>query len=249
MKLAILLASGMSLLLTAAVASAQNEDGCTSARYRAAGKYANCQAKAMAYPGSGTEYALLANKCAVHYANTWSRLARYTGTSCDGARFEDNGNGTVTDHLTGLVWEKKTNRDGSPNPSDPHDADNGTYSWANGDADETDEDGTVFSEFLAALNAGAGFAGATGWRLPTVYELQTILLPEKYQCMTHPCVDPLLLPDASSFYWTATSNAFSITSALGPVSVMLVNTDRGGIDNTGKLLGTAYVRAVRGGSH
>src|SRR6185295_5952374 len=40
-----------------------------------------------------------------------------------GPRFSDNRDGTVRDQKTGLMWEKKADLDGSPNPSDPHDAD------------------------------------------------------------------------------------------------------------------------------
>jgi hypothetical protein len=41
----------------------------------------------------------------------------------------DNGDGTVTDPDTGLMWEKKNGDDGSPDPSNLHDVDN-VYSWA-----------------------------------------------------------------------------------------------------------------------
>src|SRR5438132_10452753 len=70
--------------------------------------------------------------------------------------YVDNGNGTVTDLNTGLVWEKLSD-DGTV-----HDKDN-LYTWAN-----------AFTAHVAALN-GTGFAGHTDWRLPNVRELQSIV--------------------------------------------------------------------------
>jgi hypothetical protein len=60
------------------------------------------------------------------------------------AQFSDNGNGTVTDNLTGLVWVKAVHTD--------------TISW---------EDALVYAESLS-------FAGQTDWRLPNIKELQSI---------------------------------------------------------------------------
>jgi hypothetical protein len=44
-------------------------------------------------------------------------------------RFVDNGDGTISDRRTGLMWEKKSALDGRPNDDDLHDGDN-TYQWA-----------------------------------------------------------------------------------------------------------------------
>ncbi len=66
-----------------------------------------------------------------------------TGSTCvANNRFTDNGDGTVTDALTGLAWEKKTN-DGSV-----HDQGN-RYTWGNGD-------GTALTIFLTGLNTPGG---------------------------------------------------------------------------------------------
>src|SRR2546427_2511051 len=69
--------------------------------------------------------------------------------------YVDNGDGTVTDVNTGLMWEKLSN-DGTV-----HDKDN-TYTWAN-----------AFAEHVATLN-DTRFAGRDDWRLPNVRELQSI---------------------------------------------------------------------------
>lgn len=100
-------------------------------------------------------------------------------SGCYSVRFTDNGDGTVTDGETGLMWEAKGHLDGVPVACtsagvcpDPHDADNQyTYSADN----PTGPPGKVFTVLLAQLNAGGGFAGHTDWRLPTREELQSIV--------------------------------------------------------------------------
>ena len=99
-------------------------------------------------------------------------------SACYNVRFTDNGDGTISDAQTGLMWEKKGDLDNVPIacPSavacpDPHDADN-QYTYSAGSP--TGPPGTAFTVLLAQLNAGGGFAGHTDWRLPTREELQTI---------------------------------------------------------------------------
>ncbi|HEY2773914.1 MAG TPA: DUF1566 domain-containing protein [Candidatus Binatia bacterium] len=69
--------------------------------------------------------------------------------------FTDNGNGTISDGATGLMWEKLSS-DGSI-----HDV-GATYTWA-----------AAFSSKIAALNS-AGFAGHHDWRLPNLAEMESI---------------------------------------------------------------------------
>jgi hypothetical protein len=71
-------------------------------------------------------------------------------------QFVDNGDGTITDRHTCLVWEKKDNAGGI------HDLNN-VYQWS---SSGSAMDGGAFTVFLAALN-GAAFAGHQDWRLPT----------------------------------------------------------------------------------
>jgi hypothetical protein len=73
--------------------------------------------------------------------------------------YTDNGDGTITDNNTGLIWEKKT----LTYPYDIHTLDN-IYSW----------DG-AFSDFIAVLNTDPCFANYCDWRLPNVKELQSIV--------------------------------------------------------------------------
>ncbi|MCC6848317.1 MAG: DUF1566 domain-containing protein [Deltaproteobacteria bacterium] len=133
--------------------------------------------------------------CLRTYASTWPKLAVQASSTCGGPRFVDHGNGTMTDALTGLQWELKTD-DGSL-----HDQDN-VYSWSAGIHEAT---GTVFTAFLTTLN-GSCFAGHCDWRLPTRAELQTLMVPS-YPCTTPPCVDlGVVGPTASAFYWSSSTN-------------------------------------------
>ncbi len=74
--------------------------------------------------------------------------------------YTDNGDGTITDNNTGLMWEKKGDNGGL------HDKDNGYY-WSGMGAQET------LWDWLDDVNAegGTGFAGYNDWRIPNAKEL------------------------------------------------------------------------------
>jgi hypothetical protein len=96
-------------------------------------------------------------------------------------RYVDDGDGTVSDLNTGLMWEQKRNLDGTQNYADPRDADN-DYTWCAGTfpncAAATDPpDGTAYTDFLGKLNGDTSSDGSTvtgcfanhcDWRLPTI---------------------------------------------------------------------------------
>lgn len=196
--------------MTAPLARATStpEQRCRKGRYDAAAKYQACQQRTFAKPFGGapvaSKFAAALSKCRVKYIALWSKLqakASATGATCDAARFQENADGTVTDRLTGLQWERKTDDGGI------HDKDD-VYSWSTSDdGDITDADGTAFTTFLATLNGGGCFAGQCDWRLPTVCELQTILL-EPYLCTTSPCIDQRIFgPMIASHCWLATADA------------------------------------------
>jgi hypothetical protein len=133
--------------------------------------------------------------------NTSGALIPCPGTGQDGelqvgatrSYTADNGNGTIRDNITNLVWEKLTN-DGTI-----HDVDN-VYTW--------DE---AFQK-IADLNT-ANFAGHNDWRLPNINELKT--LPDYGQFW--PSIDPAFNNGVDSFtqpsgdsaaYWSSTTNQF-----------------------------------------
>ena len=151
----------------------------------------------------------------------------------------DNGDGTVTDTHTGLQWEKKTGTAGGfvdcsmTTCSDPHDVSN-VYQWSQSG---TAPDGGAFTDFLVKLNSGGCFASQCDWRLPTLDELQGILLAP-YPCGSDPCIDPTFGPTQSNPYWTSTTNP-SI-----PSFAWFVYFNDGLVTNAGKIY-TRWVRAVR----
>ncbi len=108
-------------------------------------------------------------------------------------RYTDNGDGTVTDNQTGLMWEEQTTQSCASAPN----CINTTYAWT---LSTPYANGPLFMQFVAGLNGGdyfdpaisqfpaiglevntnifvtAGlpcFAHHCDWRLPTLPELQT----------------------------------------------------------------------------
>jgi hypothetical protein len=155
-------------------------------------------------------------------------------------RFVDNGDGTITDRQTCLVWEKKDDAGGI------HDKDT-TYQWS--------------STFLAGLNS-AGFAGHHDWRLPTsagccgyptgeAAELESILAAQYPNCTSSPCVpaafDTNCTPGCSvtgcsctvsDYYWSGSTISANPNNAW---SVVFFN----GFVTYNDETSNYYVRAVR----
>ena len=146
--------------------------------------------------------------------------------------YTDNGDGTITDNDTGLVWEKLS-MDGSV-----HDVSN-TYTWDD-----------AFSVHVAMLNS-TNFAGHTDWRLPNIKELESIT---NYQNVA-PAVSPAFNKNcrsgctvltcscttSSSGYWSST------TYATDPSSAGVLDPGGGGVCLDSKSV-LDNVRGVRGGS-
>ena len=78
--------------------------------------------------------------------------------------------------------------------------------------------------------------------MPTIAELQTILLPETYPCVTSPCTVAELGADAASSYWSAS------TYADNPAFAWFVSTYDGYASYNGNKTYNGFVRAVRSGS-
>ncbi len=101
--------------------------------------------------------------------------------------FTDNGNGTVTDSNTGLVWQQNTadtDYNGSVNSSDQ-------LPWQ----DALDYCANLF------------FAGHNNWHLPEIFELRSLVESDRY----NPAIDRVFSCN-SSIYWSATSLAAANTA-------------------------------------
>lgn len=236
------------LLATALVAHAamSPEQKCQKGRKDASAKYLQCHEKAMGQHLVSNDLAKLQpalSKCRMSFAASWLKLQKKavgTGATCDAPRFVDNGDGTVTDNLTGLDWEKKTDN------ATANDKDN-AYIWS-----------AAYSIFLSGdinppgLNEEQPAAmgpftvpcfGTTpcSWRLPTIAELQT-LLSEPFPCTTSPCIHPIFgATIVNDDYWSATTLANDASRAWGVFFLT------GEVSYGPKNATTNSVRAVRGG--
>jgi hypothetical protein len=160
-----------------------------------------------------------------------------TGTGQDGEfqagashSFVDNGDGTITDEATGLMWEKLSADGGI------HDSSN-AYSITDAVAVK-----------IASLNAEQ-FAGHDDWRLPNRNELATIVnfgtvSPATYSQFNDECAPGCTVIDCSctqnSTHWTSTSQHAS------PDYTYFINFSQGDVNQMQKVAGnTARVRAVR----
>jgi len=145
--------------------------------------------------------------------------------------YTDNGDGTITDNNTGLMWEKKSD-DGTINDKAT------SPTWAD-----------AFAVHIAGLNGGAGFAGYTDWRLPNVKELQGILNfenvgPAVSSAFNTGCAASCTVLTCSCtseyYYWSST------TYAGYPAYAWVVSFNDGEVSVFDKTL-NLLVRAVRGG--
>jgi hypothetical protein len=201
--------------------AADPEAICQLGRYKAAGKYALCANKVLGKFRAtlGTIDNAKLSKCRVKYAAVWTTLQAKTsgtGATCDAPRFADNGDGTVTDRLTGLQWEKKTTT-----CTDDHCVST-NYRWSQ---TIPQTDGTLFKTFVPALADGC-FAGQCDWHVPTLLQLQTILL-EPYPCTTAPCIDSIFGATDAASYWTSDSPiaVFAFYIGFGDGTVSLAQED------------------------
>ncbi len=202
------IASVMLVVSTAASVSAADE--CGEKRKLAWAKYSSCVEKVLG-KFYGAESAPFANpawvKCRAKFFKAWESFqgkAALAGTACDGSRFTDHGDGSVTDNLTGLTWAQKDDSGGI------HDKDN-TYTWSTGEP--WLEDGTAYSDYLATLNSTT-FAGSSGWRLPSFVELQTLILDYPCKgdwfagecpCSADPCVTSAIGTPSGGLHMSSTT--------------------------------------------
>jgi hypothetical protein len=163
-------------------------------------------------------------------------------------RFNLNGDGTLTDNQSGLMWEIKTGTavgTACTALADVHNVNN-CYTWSTGD---NNPDGTLYGAFLATLNSDVSVAGTTtcfanhcDWRIPNIAELQAM---SASGCGTGlPCIDPAFGPTQLSNYWSS-----STFGSVNPNFAWFVDLHYGTVvfTNGGTENNQFYARAVRGG--
>jgi len=171
-------------------------------------------------------------------------------------RFTDNGNGTVCDSQTGLMWEIKTGIAGvavtctvaADSCTDPNNVNN-RYTWT-AVAAGTEPTGTVYSNFLERLNdlktandgtATPCLAGHCDWRVPTIGELRSILQAPFPNCTANPCIAAGFPgPTQASDYWSSSSTLSD------PDEAWVIEFSNGGVLFFNKNV-VSHARAVRGG--
>lgn len=155
--------------------------------------------------------------------------------------FTDNGDGTITDNNTGLMWEKKGDNGGL------HDKDN-SYPWTGNGAQE------AIWAWLDDVNL-EGFAGFGDWRIPNARELLSLASFEGTPpaAFNNNCVAGVSAAAGSCTknqpYWTSTSDVSTALSGTTITAwyVMGAGSSIGTVYPTFKS-GGAWVRAVRGGT-
>ena len=142
------------------------------------------------------------------------------------AAFTDNGDGTITDTTTGLVWDKCSRGQVWDNTTPPGTCTGAasTHTWAAALAQAT------------AANA-ASHRGQADWRLPNRTELESLVKIDA----DFPAIDGTYFPATpSNWYWTST------TYAPDPAGAWYVNFSFGDANASNKT-NTNHVRLVRSG--
>jgi len=141
-----------------------------------------------------------------------------TATTTVSSRFTDNGDGTVRDNMTGLIWTKNANCAGNK------------MTW---------EQAVDYANGLANGICGLSDGSRAGdWRLANIRELQSLVDDSQYDPAL-PSGHPFL--EVKYWYWSSTTYTYNTSSA------WFVDLSDGGNVVDYDKTGTYYVWAVRGG--
>jgi hypothetical protein len=149
---------------------------------------------------------------------TWGTTGAYSTPAWTGVRFTDNGDGTVTDNLTALIWLKNA------------------HCWQDQHWGEALTDANALADGHCGLTDGSS---AGDWRLPNVNELHSLIdLTQSNPALPsgHPFAGVLL-----EGYWSSTSSP-----GWNGFAAVVVSLTDGDVNNQGKA-NPCYVWPVRGG--
>ncbi|MBV8618330.1 MAG: IPTL-CTERM sorting domain-containing protein [Curvibacter sp.] len=136
------------------------------------------------------------------------------------ATFADNGDGTVSDTVTGLMWDK--------------------CSWGSTDYTNCQASYFAWQQALAsAVTANSrNYKGYNDWRLPNITELESLVIPGVY-----PRFNRIAFPDMDAYYyWSSTVNI-----GTNPPFVWIVDFGTGYVDIRPPSRSDTRVRLVRSG--
>ena len=137
------------------------------------------------------------------------------------SRYQDRGDGTITDLETGLMWKKCSE---GLTGSDCAAGSATTHTWQ------------VALQISQTLNTGGGFAGYSDWRVPNTRELLSLV---EEQCYS-PAINLTLFPNTLSlYYWTSSPYSYLEDAWIVRYSDGLVSRD--------SRVNNYYVRLVRAG--
>lgn len=152
------------------------------------------------------------------------------GQSCNNAvtatapdsRYQDNGDGTVSDLYTGLMWQRCS---GGQSGSDCASGSANTFTW------------DLALQQPQTVNSGGGFAGYTDWRLPDSKELESLV---EEACWS-PAINVTFFPNTlNAWYWSSSPSADSSDYA------WVVSFDNGNAYGSNRS-SSFHVRLVRSG--
>jgi len=140
------------------------------------------------------------------------------GYAIGASRYRDNGDGTVSELVSGLMWVKEPGAIG------------GVFGSAGNPAKMIWNDAIDNCEALT-------YAGHSDWRLPNIFELCSLWKLDR----RYPCIDIAYFPDCEgTFHWT------SSLYPVGATNMMFV--DFAYANTGAQVLGySCHVRPVRGG--
>jgi Zn-dependent metalloprotease len=148
--------------------------------------------------------------------------------------FTDNGNGTVTDNNTNLMWQKCSagqNNDATCSGTAL------TYNWYQASGTYNASYNPSSQDVCGSLNLG----GYSDWRLPTKKELMSIV--DHSIPYPGPTINAAYFPNTkSSYHWSSTTDAVYPDDG-----AWYVNFYNGLVDSPNKSNNYFYVRCVRGG--